>query len=383
MARSKRFIMAAAVVVALLVGSVTAYGQSPFKSSTTGTPPIKSIEAISFGPNGLLLIGDGRGAQVFAVETGDTTAKEWSKMEVPNIKDELAGRIGTTGKGIEIIKIAVNPASQTAYFAVRKLDGKKHLILTLNGDGKVGEFVLENVKYARVTIPTAEKSPTKITDITYAGDRLLVSAIAGKGEFASKFVAIPLPLENDAQSDFNSTKTYHVAHGKWETHAPIRTVMPYEENGKQYLVAAFFCTPIVKYAVEDLQPGATVEGTSVIELGYGNTPQDMFMYEKGGKKYILMNMFREFGQKNDPVGPSPYWTAKVDYTLLQETVNVNEKALQRTPRGTRASVSRTYRAQIVDDYHGVMHLDRLNAERALVVRTDDKGDLNLAVLPLP
>lgn len=383
MARSKRFIMAAAVVVALLVGSVTAYGQSPFKSSTTGTPPIKSIQAISFGPNGLLLIGDGRGAQVFAVETGDATAQEWSKREVPNIKDELAGRIGTTGQGIEIIKIAVNPASQTAYFAVRKLDGKKNLILTLNGDGKVGEFVLENVKYARVTIPAAEESPTRITDITYAGDRLLVSAIAGKGEFASKFVAIPLPLENDAQSDFNTTRTYHVAHGKWETHAPIRTVMPYEENGKKYLVAAFFCTPIVKFAVEDLQPGAMVEGTSVIELGTGNVPQDMFMYEKGGKKYILMNMFRQFGQKDNPVGPSPYWTAKVDYTLLRETVNVNEKALQRAPRGTRASVSRTYRAQIVDDYHGVMHLDRLNAERALVVRIDDKGGLNLAVLPLP
>ena len=36
-----------------------------------GNPGIKSIEAIAFGPNGLLLIGGG--ARVVAVETGDTS----------------------------------------------------------------------------------------------------------------------------------------------------------------------------------------------------------------------------------------------------------------------------------------------------------------------
>ena len=36
---------------------------------------------------------------------------KWSKTEIKNIKEELAGRLGTTAKGIEISKLAVNPAS--------------------------------------------------------------------------------------------------------------------------------------------------------------------------------------------------------------------------------------------------------------------------------
>jgi len=98
----------------LLIASTPAHGQAPvFKSTSTGNPKVQSIEAISFGPQGLLLIGDGRGSQVVAVDTGDTTAKLWSRTELKGIKDQLAGKVGTTGKGIEIQKMAVNPASHT------------------------------------------------------------------------------------------------------------------------------------------------------------------------------------------------------------------------------------------------------------------------------
>src|SRR5207244_4355070 len=126
---------------------------------------------------GMLLIGDGRGSQIVAVDTGDTTIKPWTKNEVKQIKDELANRVGTTGKGIHITKMAVNPASQKAYFAVRIMEGKKDLILTMDGSGKVSELDLENVKHARIPLPT-ESKVTMITDITWAGDRILVAAQA-------------------------------------------------------------------------------------------------------------------------------------------------------------------------------------------------------------
>ena len=346
---------------------------------TVGNPGIKSIEAISFGPDGLLLIGDGRGAQVVAIETGDLASVKWTKTEIADIREHLAGKLGTDAQGIEILKLAVNPASQKVYIAVRKMQGKQDILLTLDGAGKVSEFSFDKVKHTCYSLNAGEKAKvTKITDLTWSGDRILVAAQANE-LFASKIFSI---LPKGTEAVCFSTDTFHVAHNQWETKAPIRTVIPYEQAGKRYLVGAFTCTPIVKYALDDMKPGGQVKGESVIELGYGNTPQDMFIYEKDGKSYILMNTVRmKPFQAKDPVGPSPYWTAKVDYNILAETTNINQKALKRT--AGKASESKTDRAVVVPSFHGVMHMDRLDTTRAVVIRTDDKDGVSLAVLPLP
>lgn len=348
---------------------------------TTGNPKIQSIDSIGFTPDGVLLIGDGKGAQLVAVHTGDTKAVTWGKLAEGDIKEQVGARLGTNAKGVEITKLIVNPASQRGYLAVRKLDGKQDLILTVAGDGKIQELPLENVKHQRYALPADDgKAVVKVTDVTFADGRILL-AVQASGTFASKIYSIDTRDDN-AEPKFISTETFHVAHGKWETNAPIRTVIPYKEGGKTFLVGAFTCTPIVKYSLEDLKPGARVQGKSVIELGNGNQPQDMFVYQKDGKSYILMNNLRMAGmQKNNPVGPSPYWTAKIDHSLLGENENVNEKALRRV--AGKANESKTDRATVADTFHGVVMMDRLGDDRALVIRTDDKGGYTLNVLQLP
>jgi len=291
----------------------------------------------------------------------------------------LAGRIGTTAKGIEILKLTVNPASTTAYIAVRKLDDKKNLILTVDGTGKVNELRLDNVKYARAKLPTDKGRTYEMTDVVWGGDRIMASAKA-KEQFASKVFVIRTPLENDAQATVFSTETYHVAHGKWETHAPLKTMLPYEEDGKKYVVGAFTCTPLVKYPVDELESGAKVKGQTVIELGHGNHPRDMFTYKKGGKSYILMSTFRVFHGRQ-PIGWSPYWTVRIDQDLLRETMKVNEKSIWRVKARTTQPI--TDRAVVVDTYHGVMHMDQLDSDRALVVRVEKDGKTSLSALALP
>lgn len=350
----------------------------------TGNPKVQSIESIAFGPEGLLVIGDGQGAQVIAVHTGDTKPITWGKLGGGDIRQDIGSRLGTDAKGVEIIRMVVNPDSQRAYIAVRKLSGKQDLILTVDGQGKIQEYSLDNVKYNRYKMPAQDKgTKIKVTDVTFADGRILLAVQAGQ-TFTSKIYSIDT-RQDDAEPYWISTETFHVAHNKWETNAPIRTVIPYVENGKKYLVGAFTCTPIVKYSLDDLKAGDRVKGTSVIELGHGNTPQDMFVYEKGGKTFILMNNLRMGAmQKNNPVGPSQYWTAKVDHSILGETEKTNDKALWRfDPKTGKANKSETERAQIVPDYHGVVMMDRLGADRALVIRTDDKGGFKLEVLPLP
>ncbi len=171
----------------------------------------------------------------------------------------------------------------------------------------------------------------------------------------------------------HSAETYHVAHGKWETKAPMSTIMPFQEGGKTYVAGAFACTPVVKYPLESLSAGAHVKGMSVLELGSGNRPLDMFTYRKDG------NEFR-FHHEKRPFGPSPYWTVKFERSLLDEKENINEKALKRLKNGADPA---TDRVVMIDAYHGVTQMDKLGESEALVLRLNADKSLDLAVLPLP
>lgn len=375
MTRSPRW-LAAVVALGLLTGPAAA--GPVFKSTATGTPKVVSIDAIRFAPDGVLLIGDGRGSQVLAVQTGDTAAQPVLKDAIAAIDEKLAGRLGTPTKGIKITDLAVNPASGRAYVAVLKQDSKTPVVLTIDGDGKIGEFSLEDVTFARLALPQGEKSPvTKITDLAWAGDRILVAGQANE-EFACKMFSIPAPLDHDAKGTVYSTETYHVSHRQWETKAPMSSILPFEDGGKRYLIGSFACTPVVKYPLDDIQPGAKVKGISVIELGSGNRPLRMLTYDKDGKNYVLMNTFR-FHHEKKPFGPSPYWTVRFERDLLAENDKVNEKA----PNRLNAKDPAADRMKMVEEYHGVELMDKLGKDKALTLRKDEKGGYVLAPLPLP
>src|SRR5436305_10984947 len=97
----------------LSLACLVLFGLAAFAQAEQGNRKIDTIEAIAFGPNGLLLIGGG--ARVVAVDTGDTQPASWTKTEVLNIDRALAGKLGLDPKDVEIRKLAVNPASHKAY----------------------------------------------------------------------------------------------------------------------------------------------------------------------------------------------------------------------------------------------------------------------------
>jgi hypothetical protein len=340
-----------------------------------GDPKIKTIEAIAFGPKGLLLIGGG--AQVASVETGDTTPSTWAKTEIANIDQLLAGKLGLQAKDIEIRKVAVNPASGKAYVALQSLKTKGSVILTIDGSGNIAEFPLDNVKYRSYNLAAPKAAITKVTDIAWAGGKI-VAATQASDKFGASRVFTINPAAKDGSSTQVSTKTFHVGHNKWETHAPLRVLMPYELNGKNNVVGSFTCTPLVTYNIEDAKNDDQVVGSSVVELGTGNTPRSMFAYERDGKKYILISVGRN--NKQPAFGfPSAYWVARVDADLLKETANINEKAPWRIGSGKNLVGDRV---QVAKEYFGTLQMDKLDAMRALAI-VEAKDGLALRAIPLP
>ena len=44
-----------------------------------------------------------------------------------------------------------------------------------------------------------------------------------------------------------------MSHGKWETAAPIRTFVPYDDG--QSILASYTCTPLVHFSLADMTSG--------------------------------------------------------------------------------------------------------------------------------
>jgi len=361
-----------AVVAVAVAASGASAADKVFAKTENGTPKIQSIDAITFGPDGALLIGDSKGTQLVAIDTKDTRSKPWKASAIEKFNEKIADKLGTTADKIEFKAMAVNPASGTVYLVVK--NAGKSALLTIDGDGKIGEANLEKVDYVAVPLPS---TTTQVTDVAWTKERILVGGLSNE-KFKAKMYSIPTPLDSANKATGFSTETYHVAHGKWETHAPMTTIIPYEAKGKKYVVGAFACTPLVRYPLDDVKQDAKVKGESVVELGNGNMPIAMFPYTKGDKSYLLVNNVRRFGK---PFGSSKYWVARVDMSLFDETEKINEKAQWRIDKKSMKPI--TDKVKMIDEYAGVAFMDKLDDKQAVVIKEDGKNGYTFAAQELP
>ena len=271
------------------------------KSSTlrdgfvNGTPEIKSISALAFGPDGILFIGDSKSATVFAVDTKDNEKVEkGTALDIKKFDQKLAVILGTEVQNITITDLVVNPVSKKAYCSVQLYDGSWALV-KIEGE-KISSVNLKDVAYSSVALNNAPAEDAKddrgrplrvssVSDIGFYDGKLMVSGLSNQ-QFSSTFRVIPYPFTK--VQDQTSLEIYHAAHKQYETFAPIRTFTVAEISGKKYLVASYTCTPLVLFPMEDLKPGTHVKGRTVAEMGAGNSPLDMITMKKGNDSYLLM-----------------------------------------------------------------------------------------------
>jgi hypothetical protein len=330
---------------------------------------LKSASALAFAPNGVLLIGDGLGAAVYAYETGDLSRTSRGPIQIDDLTGKVAALLGTTPDQIRVPDIAVNPASGNVYLAVARGAGAdaEYLILKANAAGELTELDLDATPHTSVTLadqPDADKVDRRgnalrtdtITDIGFADGKVIVAGLSNE-EFASTLRAIPYPFSGATKGA--AIEIWHGAHGQYETNAPIRTFITYELDGQPEILASYTCTPLVRIAVSKLTPGAKVMGTTIAELGNMNRPLDMIAYRKNGSDHILM-------------ANSSRGVMKLDANHLEQYHAITDKiaATHGVPYET------------IGDLQGVRRLDRLGEDQALaMVATGDA--LNLTTIALP
>ena len=359
------FLIAACSAILLLVSANRS--SNPYNLKV-GTPEIKSINTLAFGPDGILFIGDSKSAAVFAVDTKDKTLVEKvTAVEIKNIDQKIAAALGTEAKNISIRDIAVNPLSKKIYFAVQSADGTS-VLLSLDGTN-IQSVSLKEVPFSTVSIANAPAEDQKdrggrplrdqvISDLVFADGAVMVSGLSSQ-EFSSSFRRIPFPFAN--KQDQSSLEIYHAAHGRYETNAPIRTFTTAQLNGKKYLVASYTCTPLVLFPMDELQAGKHVKGRTVAEFGAGNSPIDMISMKKGEEQFLVM------ANSNRPVMRVKYKSIETYAGSLTEPIKESFAT---------AGVEMTTLPVV-----NVLQMDKLDDGNVLLLQRRSNGDLDLWTAP--
>jgi hypothetical protein len=362
------------LVAALCLTSALAFSAS-IAGLTSGKAQLKSAGALAFGPDGVLFVGDSTAAAIVAIDTRDSKpAKSAAPIDIKGINEKVAALLGTSKDQILINDVKVNPISKNVYMSVSRGKGPDAMpvILRLDAAGKLSELSLDNVDHASAAIPNPPAAkdavstrPTyvtnanprldTVTEIAYVNGEVIVAGLSNE-EFSSNLRTIPFPFKSEMAS--SNVEIYHGSHGRFETQAPVRTFVPYTIQNKQYIVAAYTCTPLVTIPMSDLKPGAKVKGSTIAELGAGNRPIDMIAYKKDNHEYILM-------------ANSARGVMKVTTDHLEQYKPITAPSdIAGTPY------------QTVDGLKGVTRLTSLDDANALIL-TDNNGAMDLRSVPLP
>ncbi|HKF76850.1 MAG TPA: hypothetical protein VKF59_11960 [Candidatus Dormibacteraeota bacterium] len=287
-----------------------------------GTPDLRSVGPLAFGPDGVLFVADNVSATIFAIAVDDGGGGGEGgagPIEIDNVDTRLAALLGCSRDDVVIRDLAVHPVSRAAYLSVMRGHGADAIPLLVRAapDGSLTEVSLSKVPFAKIAVedaPAADDArqvirvaegtepaeeldirgiklrivrdsmrAVTVTDLAYADGVLLVAG-ASNEEFTSRLRRIPFPFGAAPRS--NSLEIFHVSHGRYETEAPIRNLVPY--GGSTSVLASYTCTPVVHFSLTEAASGTHVEGRTVADLGAMNTPLDMVSYRHGGEEYLLV-----------------------------------------------------------------------------------------------
>ncbi len=360
------------LVLTLAVGLATGTASADIYGLSEGAPDLQSAGALAFGPDGILFVGDAKGAAIFAIRTGDQAVEDGDEtdLQIEGFNAKLAEELGVTPNEVQINDLAVNPATGNLFFSLSLGDSPS--VVRLGADGSISPLDLSEIAFAKAMLPnpppdaevevngrSRNNRSDAITDLAFIDGQLLISGLKD-GESPSSIRSILFPFADIDQG--TSLEIFHGAHGRSEDYAAIRTFVPIIIDGEPNILAGFVCTPLVRFPVSEIANGDHVEGTTVAELGNRNRPLDLISYELDGHNYLLMSN-----------------SARGVMKINTDGIEREEGITEHIPDGGTAGQA----YETIDSLAGTVQLDKLNETEAVVLIDRGTGSIDLHTVPLP
>ncbi|WP_144160559.1 hypothetical protein [Paraburkholderia sp. BCC1885] len=281
----------------------------------------QSAGALTFSPDGVLFVGDSKLGAVFAFETerGQAPAS-LDPFLFESFDEKIADALGVTVKSLVMNGMAIHPITREPYLSVgvRNGDRLEPAVVSVSLAGEVRPFDLSSSKMTvqqLTDIPDESKhfksraggpfpyppaavfeekarTPLRsmtIVDMKFHNGEVFIAGVSNQ-EFSSTLRRIPYPFTGAASE--TQVEIYHLAHGLYETRAPIRAMQFASINGEDTLVAAYACSPLVTIPVSELKHGAKVRAKTIGDMGNGQ-PISMVAFRDGDEdKLFITNLAR-------------------------------------------------------------------------------------------
>jgi len=284
-----------------------------FPASFVSAQQIQALGALEFSPEGVLFAGDNVRGAIHAVDLSEESRKKDKfEINVYNIDAQVAAVLGTSQANVQINDLAVHPKSGEVFLSVTRGHGIDALpvLLNVNTDNQIKVVDLAMVKVTSQKLnklpdgkqqfvlrgtmapPTPKevaksKRPMRmlsILDIEYHKGELFVAGISNE-DFCSVLRRMPYPF--NGKESISNIEMFHIAHDQYETRAPIRSMLVKNIDGKDQLIAAYTCSPIVLIPLDELKSGAKVKARTLGDMGNGQ-PIDMVSFNMQGNEMLFV-----------------------------------------------------------------------------------------------
>ena len=271
----------------------------------------------------VLFVADVAAATVHAFELPAEAPTDVDEVRVDRLGSKLASLLGVERDEVVIRGIAVHPSTKHVYLSVARGHGQEAgpAVVRASPQGELEVVELDGLPVTSFELddapdgddtrmdvwldggdPSSEpreihgvvldiaQVPARrstITDLSWVDGALFVAGLSNE-EFSSRLRRIGYPFDGAAQE--TSVEIFHVDHGKYETQSPIRALTSFD--GGAGILAAYTCTPVVHFTVDELHGGGLVRGRTVAELGPMNQPFDLVSYDRDGEEFLLVSNTR-------------------------------------------------------------------------------------------
>jgi len=228
-------------------------------NALNGTGPL-SAGALAFAPDGTLFVGDSKGGAIWAYPPrARGRVPEVAPFLFANIDERMAELLGVETRQLAYNGLAVHPLTREPHISLGIKAGGRiepavvrvslegtilplnlrdraatvHTLANLPDPDKIfrslaGEWPVPSAEYYDEKARTPMRSMA-IVDIKFHDGELFVSGVSNQ-EFCSVLRRVPYPFTGSSIE--THLEIYHVAHGNYETRAPIRTMQFATLNGE-------------------------------------------------------------------------------------------------------------------------------------------------------